>query len=584
MKFNQLIITFCLVALTASVSLADELVFSGILANSGEAGNTLIHSQQQTGRTGTNVTVDRYGRLWARAGRGQLNCYETDGRLVRSYAIDRNSTHLDRVVATDRLIVMLIRGVVWTLPVNASANTKPKRLRKDVQQMASDAYDNKVFVQLKDNSFQWLDPSNGKLDPVHIEPAPTRSPDLIVGPDGRIYLDYDRKVHRYTHGKEVVNNGWPKLATAERLQCFGDTWFGHTWHSTIKRFDADLDPAPGVVLGGASGSFIGFLPENPEIINGRSMVKLRENVYAIGGIEGVIHLLYYDKAQQRMQLVRRIGSLTDCPTLAINERGIIWAAGGIWSWDGLPDTPMPEGDRAGQTMSQMTIMPNGYAVCYSNRYGKPAVSFGPYLQNGMTRVSVKGIDTKKLAAPLAKNYPAAAVIKFKNRLCLMMVSDKGQGRALRISDRGQFYGDMGAIAIAYSKPVKQATSLAKVDDNTMLLAADGAVLTLKLEGDSFKETDRVTQWGKGAANHFGTAITITADGNRLWVSDTARQRVLVFDLASRKLLASWGRTDRSGDSIDLLDNPLAIAANGDRCVLFDSANQRLVRLTFKASQ
>jgi sugar lactone lactonase YvrE len=583
MNSKQLIITLFYLVATCSMSMADELKFAGILANSGEAGDTLIHFSAQEGRTGTNVVVDRNGRLWSRAGRGILNCYETDGRLVASYATDRNVTHMDRLAATDRLIVMLIRGVVWTLPVNASSNIKPTRLLKDIAAMASDARDNKVLVQLADNSVQWLDPTNGKLDPVQLEPAPTKQAELIVAPDGQIYLDYNRQVHRYVIGKEIIDNGWPHESTAERLQCFGDQWFGHTWHGTIKRFDADLNPDPGVILGGGSGSFIGFLPENPEIINGRGMVKLDTNVYAIGGIEGVIHLLYYDASQQRMQLIRRIGSLVDCPTLAINEQGVIWAAGGTWPWDGLPDTPMPEGDRAGEPTSQMVIMPNGYAVCYSQRYGKPGMAYGPYLENGMSRVSVTSIDAKKLTAPLAKDYPAAAVMKIGNRQCMFLVSDQGEGRLFRISDRGEFYQDLGVTQIQYTTPVKQVTTLAKVDEQTVLLAADGAVLTLTLEGNVFKETHRMQQWGSNAADHFGDRVSIACDANRLWVSDTTRHRVLVFDLNSRKPLATWGKCDKAGDDVDALDMPGMIAVNGQRGVLFDAQNQRLVRLEFNSS-
>jgi hypothetical protein len=59
--------------------------------------------------------------------------------------------------------------------------------------------------------------------------------------------------------------------------------------------------------------------------------------------------------------------------------------------------------------------------------------------------------------------------------------------------------------------------------------------------------------------------------------------VLVFDLNSRKPLATWGKCDKAGDDVDALDMPGMIAVNGQRGVLFDAQNQRLVRLEFNSS-
>ena len=586
MKYNFFTITLLLVFSCSLIPLqADELVFSGVLANSGEAGQTLVSSNIQTGRTGNGVAMDRKGRLWSRAGRGLLNCYEQDGRLVRQYKTDSNCTHQDSIAATDQLIVLFIRGVVWTLPINASENTTPKRLLSNIQCMAPSSHNNKVLVQLADNTIGWLNPANGKIDPLAFDPAPAKRLNLIVAPDGEIFLDFDRKIHRYVDGKEIVGDEtWPKSATSDRLQNYGDVWFGHAWHSTIKRYDAELNPDPGVVLGGGSGSFIGFLPENPEIINGRGMVRLGTDTYAIAGIEGVLHLLAYDSAQQRMQLIRRIGSLTHCPTLAINSQGVIWAAGGTWPWEGLPDTSMPEGDRAGACESQMVIMPNGYAVCYSAKYGKPGIAYGPYLQDGMTRVSVKGLDSKKLTSNLEKSYPAATTVNFKKRFCLLLISDTGKARVFRISDRGEFYGDMGEAELTFSAPIKTCTSLAKMDDDTLLLAADNAIITLKQNENGWKETGRITSFGNGKTDTFGDQVYVACQNNRIWVSDMQRHRIVTLDYSGKNLLASYGNTDRAGNSIELMNQPTSIAVNGDRCVVFDSQNQRLMRLTFKATQ
>ncbi|MAX24675.1 MAG: hypothetical protein CMJ19_09245 [Phycisphaeraceae bacterium] len=582
---NGLVIVLT-VLLSLATTHANELRFSGILANSGEAGRTLVTFGEMVRRSGNGLAQDRLGRLWTRAGHGILNCYELDGRLVNQYKIERNYTGNDRIAATDDLIVMFIRGWIYTLPINAPLDTRPTRLLGNVTNMATDSFANRVLISKSDNSIGWLAPTDGKFEALKLDPMPSGRMELIVGPEGDVFVDYNKKVHRFdASGKEIINESWPAAATSERLQFFGDSWYGHAWHGTIKRYDAELKPSPGVVLGGASGSFIGFLPENPEIENGRAMLRLDDHTYAIAGMDGVIHLLYYDAAAQRMQLIRRIGSLTQCPTLAINEQGVIWAAGGTWDWEGLPDTPMPEGDRAGEPISQMVIMPNGYAVFYSNRYGKPAVSYGPYIQDGMTRVSVRGINTKQLQSPLEKNYPAAAYVRYDKKHVLLLISDTGKPRMLRISDRGQFYGDEGEPKLGLSKPIKHCTSLAAVDEDTLLLAADGAVITLKQQaGKDWKEVNRFTQWGDTKADTFGSDITIATSENRLWVSDTNRHRVLVFDVNPAKPLASFGQLDDNGNAINQLHFPTSIAVSGRRGVVFDTKNQRMVRLTLDVNE
>ena len=77
---------------------------------------------------------------------------------------------------------------------------------------------------------------------------------------------------------------------------------------------------------------------------------------------------------------------------------------------------------------------------------------------------------------------------------------------------------------------------------------------------------------------FGGPIWLAADAGRLWVSDAARHRVICFDLASGRELASFGRPDAAGDDLGGLHAPSTIAARGPRAVVFDGGNQRLIKL------
>ena len=120
------------------------------------------------------------------------------------------------------------------------------------------------------------------------------------------------------------------------------------------------------------------------------------------------------------------------------------------------------------------------------------------------------------------------------------------------------------------------------DGQTLLGAADGQVLEMARDGRNWRETRRWNSWTEGPADKFGDAIYLTADAGRLWVSDCRRHRVLVFALDSGRLEAAFGAVDQPGADLSRLSSPQQIAARGDRAVVFDSGNQRLVKLQLAA--
>ena len=67
--------------------------------------------------------------------------------------------------------------------------------------------------------------------------------------------------------------------------------------------------------------------------------------------------------------------------------------------------------------------------------------------------------------------------------------------------------------------------------------------------------EREGRWSTFAPDRLGGRISISTDAGRLWVSDTERHRVLVFDISSGKLLASFGAADKPGDDLQSLSSP-----------------------------
>ncbi|MFT6573479.1 MAG: hypothetical protein ACJA16_001663 [Akkermansiaceae bacterium] len=82
--------------------------------------------------------------------------------------------------------------------------------------------------------------------------------------------------------------------------------------------DANFQPDPGVVLGGASGSFIGFLPQSADLDNGRGMARVREGLFAVSGIGGVVQFLSWNGDEQRFEIVR-LGALTGISGVALDD-------------------------------------------------------------------------------------------------------------------------------------------------------------------------------------------------------------------------------------------------------------------------
>jgi hypothetical protein len=64
----------------------------------------------------------------------------------------------------------------------------------------------------------------------------------------------------------------------------------------------------------------------------------------------------------------------------------------------------------------------------------------------------------------------------------------------------------------------------------------------------------------------------------LLIRDEERQRILWLDLATRRTRAQFGTTDVRGDDLAHVDAPRQIAVCGDRAVVADTRNQRLLKL------
>lgn len=552
---------------------AAELVPDGVLGNSGGQGATLLRHGDGPARS-LGPAVDRWGCLWDRAGKATVIRCTVDGRMLASYRIpDREHHYTDRcVIAGDRL-VMLLRNELWSIALDAAPGSEAVPLKQQADTLAPTALRGRVLIG-DAQGLAWLDPASGAREPAG--PGFKELGDLDVAPDGTIYAIASWKVHAVRDGK-ALEGGWPKASPGEKPQLVEGHWYSHAWHSTVKRHDANLAPAPGVVLGGNSGSFIGHVDENPDIINARGIRHLDDGDWAVGNHMGGISLLAWDGAKRQFAITRRIGALPRVSALAVDGQGRVSLGVGWWAWSDTPDAPMREGPGvSGGQIFQLAPLGGGRFASFGVQYGnQPRVVSGGAEQWRFSASQEQGIT-------VAKDTAGVAAIPGKDGFTLLSVTVDGKTNAIAVDRDGRFRGKLEGAGLRAAEPAPKAwTSLAIDRQGDLLAAADGHILVLKREGDSWSEQRRWRSWGDGAADSFGAAIWIHSDEGRLWVADRDRHRVLCFDQTTGKPIATFGVGDQRGDDAGHLDGPRLIAASGQRCVVHDAGNQRLVKLNLR---
>ena len=550
---------------------ADKLICDGVIGNSGEQGRTLVRFAGAEAR-GMGVVYDRFGSLWDRGGKGVLNRYAPDGRALASYRISPQIGRTDKLTLVGDTLVLLIGRTLFTLDVAAKGQAELKELSVRAERISFGSVSGRIACIDTERRLFLLDPVRGERQDVVSLASLKRVGALELGPDGTIYVQ-DESTLRKVVGDRLVER-WGPSAPGERAQLLGGVWFGHGWHGTIKRFGGDLQPDPGVVLGGASGHFIGHLPQNSELVNGRGMARLGVNLYAVSGIGGVMHLLAWQDELRKMRIVRRIGAMPAVSGLGLDRQGRIWALAGSWEWSDRPDSPMRFGVNAPESpgIGQAVMLDGDAMVAPGMLWGTPTFYAGTFEREVDPRRTDKG------TCSLRKGFVGSAVYKRGGRLVVLVTDAKGGAQAFHIGADGRFLGNAGEVELNTAAPVARWTTLAMKGADVLLAAGDGYVIEFARDGENWKEARRWNAWGTGPEAAFGAAITLAADAGRLWVSDSERHRAVCLDMSTRKLLATFGTADRKGDDLSSLSTPRTLAARGRRAVVFDSDNQRLVKL------
>ena len=568
MKFkrNLLLLVFALFAIIVK---GEQIVCQGVLGNSGEQGENLVLFDNKV-TSGFGIVFDKSGSLWDRGGE-TLNRYALDGRLLASYKLpganpDRNS---DMISLLGDTLIICVGKQLYSLSVDAPAGTEIKPMNIPADKLSPSAKDGWAVASRGKDVFL-VNAAGGKKPVVTLEKDPQG---VFHGPDNSICIQKDWKLFKVVPGKE---NTVELIGSApgERPDFIDGNWYGSAWHSTLRRMDKNLQPAPGVVLGGNSGSFIGHVAEQSEVVNGRGLAKIKGDLFAVSGLFGVIHLLEWKGDEKRFEPLRRIGSVQSCDALALDRRGRIWCTSGNWDWQDGPLTPQHFGVPVPEKVFAITMLDNDSLCGYGIMWGRPMIMFG----NMEKEVRLGRLEGN---TSLPKQAVAVAVTELKKRRVLLILEADGKVTAVHINPDGSYNSDAGQVKLITTSPVKKWTSLVSSGNDLLIGAGDGQVIEFARDGDNWKEKRRWNSFGSGNADKFGPEIFLALDAGKLWVSDTKRSRVVCFDQSSGKPLAEYGVKNTAGNEMAKLNSPGIIAARGSRAALYDSGNQRILKLEIK---
>jgi len=330
------------------------------------------------------------------------------------------------------------------------------------------------------------------------------------------------------------------------------------------------------------------MQENAEIVLPTGIAALGNGLYAISSWDGIMHIVRWDALQSTLVIVRRLGGIYATPDLALDRAGRINMRGGTWYFNDAPDQYLRDSSPNNIITTQSVTLPDDTVLNMCFPYASAVTGYNAFagfmrgaLDSAMPLGCTAGTFATLGLAQARHYYGAAYYTATGGSDVLLVLDDLNAGHAV---NPGSVNVPAVAVALQANASLPAPTpyrSLAMQDANTLLAAGNGTVVRFGRNGTNWAELDRFdgSSTRLGEDTLFGAGpLDISCDSGRLWVSDTLRHRVLLFDAVSHAFLAGFGQRDLPGSDITQLNRPTTIAARGDRAVLYDSNNHRVVKL------
>ena len=365
----------------------------------------------------------------------------------------------------------------------------------------------------------------------------------------------------------------------------GAIWDG-AWYGFLGRMDTQGSMAPGKV-----GSWLMQAPQPTQVLDVRGALGARllpatgpaagqDPLLISSRLPHQVYLAAWDTTTQRLALLRRYGSLPNVYSVGLSADG--WVAVGMdlttywWRFDDAPWAPPAAGNYEGGLITQGGFRENEF--CFLLRFDQeksiPCVARPANGRGSAARF----FDDSPWR--VARAFAVGPVPGHPDQQAAYATAEDGSlWRTLMYPT--EWRPDSGRwvqLTLAGNAPA-HAGELAVLGDGRLALADGNAVILYAVEGQAATPAARLEAWGAGPEAHFGDELHLAADGGRLLVADTKRDRLLLFDTADlTKPPAVFGVTDTPGDDLGHLKTPGPVSLCGDRAVVADVGNQRVVKL------
>ena len=360
-----------------------------------------------------------------------------------------------------------------------------------------------------------------------------------------------------------------------------DSVWDVAWYGFLGRLDRQLRYAPGKITGWNQE-----MPFPCQIVGfgesaGAGASQVRPLVMSMMEHQHV-YLARWNPEEQRIELALRIGALGAVHSLNLSAEGwLSVATPGIqlwWRWSDGPANPprfgnvgaaLTSGIFNGETLTALA-MPRGYdegrtqvkitAARFSPTTARDSCT--PDYGRSLPFFAPAGYAATEAGAAYASDRRTRTIWRTRTGgLARIPVADLW--KPMSLSPELQSPGEVVALA------------------NGDLAVADGAaVVILRPDGAQLSHVERFEACGPRPEDRFGPGLHLAGDGVNLVIADTSRHRIAWLDVQGRRQ-GQFGETDTPGDDLAHVSAPTCAAVVHDRLVVYDSGNQRLLKLMLR---
>ncbi len=563
-------IYFAFAAAALALNCAAEWRLTSYAGNSGERARPVLFGERSPRAPHGNLVPagpvfdPATGLLYQTAGDGILNAYTLDGRLEAAYSIPKGyfSPSGDPLTRCGDKLLFKRNGELWELPMNAPDGTAAKKTaypHKNIATLTCSARNGKILLLHQDGTLRSFEPATGK------EEAFGKLPDgkcsaLDWNAEGVLYAFFNKEARKIENGKYVEGPGWPKTVIGHghpvlNGRFVGDYFYASGFGSTVVRLNGKtLDADPGVIFGGGGGHFIGYVFCDRDVTIPGGFAEIGNGVFAVGGDDGVIVLGKWNAVAGKLERMRRIGALPRVSVMELDGSGRVLAGRSFWNQNDSELAPIA--GSVGIDPSACVRVGADEVVAFGKVYvDQFAVTTGKFEDERRPR-----FHDQKL-----KNLPkmVGAAIYGRDRKKFALLLDRSgaiQRGELFYTVHTVDFKTLDPVELRTAQPVKAYSGLIGINDKKLAALGDGKLILFEPDGDHWKESSR---WQAS----FEPEALISVDGERIVISERAKNKVGIYDLNGKEL------------SSLTVEAPGAAALNGKRLAVHETKAQRVAKYT-----